>query len=460
MAVWSEVGLRELSPTIRLDAEYHQPIYLENIRFLKSRCPFPVETFSQALLSISGGATPLGADYPEAGVPFLRVQNIMQGYLSLDDVVYISPEAHRKELKRSQLQPNDVLLTITGVSYGKAAFVPPTLGAANINQHSVRMKFKPYLRSEYVAMFLNCRFGKLQSDMKITGVTRPALDYGEINSFLIPVLPNEMQFEIVDLCKQSQHQRTRSLELYAEAEKLLLDALGLNNLNVTHAIAYERDFQEVARAGRFDAEYFHPRYIAILDSIKSHAHTSLRQHALISSGYAWKSEYFLESTDKGEPFIRIRDCKPGTINNAELSRLNTKYAQGENVSKANAGDLVVGMDGVKYFYTSLLHEPCLVNQRVCRVAMAPAAPFTPEYLMLVLNSRIGQSQLLREMTIAQTVGHITNENVRDLLIPLLTADIRAKLSQQVNDSITAREDAQNLLEAAKRRVEEIIEGGA
>ncbi|MBV9467924.1 MAG: hypothetical protein JOZ57_01610, partial [Abitibacteriaceae bacterium] len=75
-------------------------------------------------------------------------------------------------------------------------------------------------------------------------------------------------------------------------------------------------------------------------------------------------------------------------------------------------------------------------------------------------SRVGQSQLLREMTIAQTVGHITNENVRDLLIPLLSDDLRNELSQKVKASITAKDDAQSLLETAKRRVEELIEQGA
>src|SRR5437868_5843619 len=150
MAVWSEVDFEGLSRTGRLDPEYYQPVYIENIAFLKHRCVHPVEPLASLLTSISGGATPRGAEYLDEGVPFLRVQNIMPGYLNLTDVVYISRETHNGELERSRLFPGDVLLTITGVSYGKAAYVPATLGEANINQHSVRMGLKANVLPEYL----------------------------------------------------------------------------------------------------------------------------------------------------------------------------------------------------------------------------------------------------------------------------------------------------------------------
>ena len=80
---------------------------------------------------MSGGATPLGAEYSTEGVPFLRVQNIMQNYFNLSDMVYITKE-QSNEIARSRLKEGDVLLTITGVSYGKSSVVPATLVGANI----------------------------------------------------------------------------------------------------------------------------------------------------------------------------------------------------------------------------------------------------------------------------------------------------------------------------------------
>ena len=234
MAVWSEVGINDLSPTSRIDPEYYQPVYLANIDFLQNRCVYPITPLGKLLTSISGGATPSGAEYPNEGVPFLRVQNIMPGYLSLHDVVYIPELVHNTELKRSKLSPGDVLLTITGVSYGKSAYVTSTLGEANINQHSVRMSVTSEILPEYLTTFLNCRFGKLQTDMKITGITRPALDYGEVRTILVPILPEPFQEEIKEILNKAEQTRQHSLELYVEAENLLLKELGLDTLDLTH----------------------------------------------------------------------------------------------------------------------------------------------------------------------------------------------------------------------------------
>ena len=49
----------------------------------------------EAIVQLTGGATPLGAEYQISGTPFLRVQNIMQNYFSLNDVVYISKNQNK-----------------------------------------------------------------------------------------------------------------------------------------------------------------------------------------------------------------------------------------------------------------------------------------------------------------------------------------------------------------------------
>ena len=63
---------------------------------------------------------------------------------------------------------------------------------ANINQHSVKMTVKnivPY----FLSTFLNCKYGYSQSTRHVVGITRPALDYSAIKSFLIPDLDRKFQ---------------------------------------------------------------------------------------------------------------------------------------------------------------------------------------------------------------------------------------------------------------------------
>ncbi len=72
-----------------------------------------------AVSKIGSGKTPRGGGevYSESGVLFLRSQNVHFDGLRLDDVVYID-DATNAEMAYSSVQPNDVLLNITGDPLG------------------------------------------------------------------------------------------------------------------------------------------------------------------------------------------------------------------------------------------------------------------------------------------------------------------------------------------------------
>ncbi|EOW3814323.1 restriction endonuclease subunit S, partial [Campylobacter coli] len=264
----------------RIDSEYFKKEYLENEAIIKIKDNYAfLENF---IVKMTGGATPLGADYPDKGIPFLRVQNIMQNYFNVEDIVYISQQDD-EYLKRSRLKFNDVLLTITGISYGKSAVVERDLVGANINQHSVKIEVKninPY----FLSTFLNSKFGKLQSDKKITGVTRPALDYQSIKKFLIPIFPMEFQLEIQNLVKDSHKALEESKELYKKAEETLYLELGLdpknplqslldsktNNPTNSLNISIRTLKESFLKTGRLDSEYYQSKYEDIEKFIKSY----------------------------------------------------------------------------------------------------------------------------------------------------------------------------------------------
>lgn len=178
----------------RIDVAFYNKEYFKTINLLDSVAKkdnsYEVSEIRDILSKdekdITGGATPLGAVYLEEGVPFIRVQNVRKNKLELNDLKYIPRFIHEGELNRSQLRPNDVLLTITGVTYGLSAVVPQELTEANMNQHSVRIRVdSSKLLPFYLSFFLNSKLGKVQSDRFVTGSTRPALDYESVKSIKI-----------------------------------------------------------------------------------------------------------------------------------------------------------------------------------------------------------------------------------------------------------------------------------
>jgi type I restriction enzyme S subunit len=82
------------------------------------------------------GSTPRGGKevYQKSGVPFLRSQNVYDDGLRLDDVAFIDLETHGK-MSGTAVEPNDLLLNITGGSIGRCCIVSVGSCPANVSQH-------------------------------------------------------------------------------------------------------------------------------------------------------------------------------------------------------------------------------------------------------------------------------------------------------------------------------------
>lgn len=460
----SAVSVSQLTRTKRIDAECYQPRYLTNIDFLKNDCKYPVVPLGAQLTSITGGATPLGADYPHDGVPFLRVQNIMPGYLDLSDVVYISPEVHSGELKRSQLQFGDVLLTITGMSYGKAAYVPPDLGEANINQHSVRMSLRDGVLPEYVAMFLNSCFGKLQSDRKVTGDTRPALDYEEIRSILLPVPPLAAQKVVSHLLHKAEEKRKLAEQLYAEAERLLSAELGLDRLDLSESLFNVRRVSDVLNASRMDAEHYRQKYYRVLESlgnIGAKEVVPLKQIAPTLTNGHTPLHHDLDVGDT--PFLTAEHVYDFWLDYDNARRVWKEQHETElKRTHLRENDVLITIKGRVGNAVVVDHLPgdVNINQDVALLRLKPG--IHPYYVVGFLNSPAGKS-LMEQMETGQINPFLGLGNLAKVPIPLFDAKrmnaIGENIRQVVSRSYQARQDAKRLLAEAKAEVERLIEGG-
>jgi len=227
---------------------------------------FPSSTLGSVALSLSGGATPSRDDdtlYAESGIAFLRIQNISEQGLALDDVKFITPETHTGLLARTMLEAGDLLMTITG-RIGTAAVVPATILPANINQHIVRIQLdSERVEPQFVADWLNSPAGTSLSNRGVTGTTRIALDYTAVREISLPLPPVDVQRQLVREMDAARQVRQRKL---AEADGLLagLDAYLLDQLGLTPPAEDNRKVFAVRlgqlRGKRMDAPAYQPFY--------------------------------------------------------------------------------------------------------------------------------------------------------------------------------------------------------
>jgi len=148
---------------------------------------------------IGSGITPRGGSeiYVNEGIPLIRSQNVHFDGLHLDDIVFISSQIH-EEMARSRVNPNDVLLNITGASIGRCTVVPSDFGEANVNQHVCIIRPKPHLDSFFVSYYLSCSLIQSLINAIQVGASRQGLTIEDIGSLYIVTPPKIQQQKITN----------------------------------------------------------------------------------------------------------------------------------------------------------------------------------------------------------------------------------------------------------------------
>lgn len=203
----------------RIDPHYYKPEFITHIQRL-NKGPYKVIKFGEIISEMSGGATPKAkgkAYLKDGGIPFLRVQNITEDGIKLEDVKYINEETHNGYLRRSKLKPRDLIFTITG-RIGTVAVVPESFGEGNINQHSVRIHLIDGVNEKYIAFLFNTSLGQSLSLRGVSGGTRIALDYETIKSIPIPLPLRRIQDQISTIMEEAYKVKKQK---EAEAKELL-----------------------------------------------------------------------------------------------------------------------------------------------------------------------------------------------------------------------------------------------
>ncbi|SRR5258706_2302581 len=142
---------------------------------------------------IGSGATPRGGSdvYLLHGeIALIRSQNIYNDGFKKDGLAFITEE-HAKELENVALEPDDILLNITGDSVARCCQVPKELIPARVNQHvAIIRPNKDALDTRYLRYYLITP--QMQDYMLMLasgGATRNALTKGMIESFEISAHP-------------------------------------------------------------------------------------------------------------------------------------------------------------------------------------------------------------------------------------------------------------------------------
>lgn len=451
MAVWSEVDFAELENKLRLEAEFYQPFYLAAYEEIR-RCGLPVVPLRSLCRRVTDGSH-ITPDYQEEGIRFLMVRDVREETIEFENSKFITDELDEK-LKHCKPCRGDVLLSKVG-SIGIAAVVPDDAPEFNIFVSLAVIKGIHGVDPFYLSAFLNSRFGRVQAFRQAKGISQPDLHLQEIREFLVPVPDQASQNLIKSLLLQAKQKRSQSIALYAEAENLLLHELGLDTLDLSHELTYERDFKEVAAADRFDAQYFHPEKQHVLEQLAKLPGKPVSYHfESINETLA------PPATETGE-HIQNYDLDDALRFFLDDIRPMPSHELGSMKKRFKRGDVVVSrlrsyLKEIAVAETSL-ESNCVGSSEFIVLRSTETKQLSPELLVVYLRSSPVQ-KILKWCQNGSNHPRFNEDEMLSIKVPERIFTVQDEVNSIIRKAIQCHSDAKQLLEDAKRQVERLILG--
>ncbi|WP_223775178.1 restriction endonuclease subunit S [Streptomyces sp. 135] len=154
---------------------------------------WPQKHLGEMLEFLTSGSRGWAAHYTDnPGSLFLRIQNVRDGELLMDDVAYVIPP-DTAEARRTRVQSGDVLLSITA-DLGRTAVIPDGLGEAFINQHLSILRSSK-LNPHFLSAFLESPLGRERILGRNRQAVKAGLNFDDVRSLNVPCPPMQFQEE-------------------------------------------------------------------------------------------------------------------------------------------------------------------------------------------------------------------------------------------------------------------------
>lgn len=181
-------------------------------------------TLKNLTTKIGSGATPKGGNenYKNEGISLIRSLNIYNAKFKYKDLAFID-ELQAKSLDGVTIEPNDVLLNITGASVARCCVVPNNILPARVNQHVSILRTKEEELNYIFLCYLlisNEFQNKLLKDSKNNGATREALTKSDLENLPIITPPLELQHQFASIIEKIEAQKAKVKAALKESEDL------------------------------------------------------------------------------------------------------------------------------------------------------------------------------------------------------------------------------------------------
>ncbi len=341
-------------------------------------------------------------------------------------------------------------------STGKMALVDketPMMFSRNVGL--VRLKLENQELAEFLYAYFSCRHGQRLIDRGVTGGTgQLTLPTGYLKRFPIPNFPSLSPL-IKEVVVDSKRKIDESEIQYKSAEQTLLKALGLEDWQPPEPLTYTRRASEALAAKRIDSDFFAPARYAALEKLAETPHRLLRDCCDPIR------ELFDPQDSKGISEVRNFDVTDALKPSLDDSKESVPVEElGSTKKRIQHGDVVISR------LRSYLRQIAVVrtSDEIPAVGsseffvLRPLDGISPDLLMVFLRSAPVQT-ILKYCQEGNQHPRFGEANLLEIPFPDLLLKHSKDITSHIQSSHAARQEAQSLLDRAKRAVEIAIEKG-
>lgn len=451
--------LKDENPFFRIDSDFFGKLVIKALDSVKKHdC---IYFTPKDIVNGPFGSTITSESHRKIGfMPLVRSLNINSGFfISKTNLVYISKEDN-DIIKHSQLNKDDIVLSRVG-SIGFFARIDADLGVCNISSNNIGIKLTDYSEpgKHYIVTYLNTKFAKSLTNRRVSGNVQPKLTVSEICCIPIPTFSVTFYNLISSLILNAERKRKDSFERYGLATSHLLIALGLDNtFDEQENISVKSLSDSFSLTGRLDAEYYQPKYDELFTSLSKQATLPLGGKDGIATTKKSIEPGSDVYCDEGIPFVRVSDVTKFEISKPSIKlpsdvvpNITSLYPQKDTILFSKDGSV-----GIAYKVEKDMN--IITSGALLHLTVENPEEILPDYLTLVLNSKVVQLQAERDSSGA-IIQHWKPSEIEKVVIPMLDIKIQKLISDKVQESFALRRKSEQLLECAKRAVEIAIEEG-
>lgn len=448
---YSIIQKSQLEGALRLDAEYYQPEYLNLVKKLDELHAIPIRNIA---VSVNRKFK------PEKGKSFEYIEiskvDLENGEYNVIDIL----GENTPDRAQWVIEKGDIIISMVRPIRNAVSLISEDIKNLICSSGFAVLKAEK-IEPEYLFVYLKSAPIVKLLDRLTTATMYPAITVEDILNTKIYLRSENFRKGIKDNIINAKKESENSKSLYQQAENLLLEELGLKNFSEKENLSSVVNLSDIKSAHRIDAEYFQDKYKKLIEVVKKHTEIKFLSDLFdFNRGIFISTDYYTEEKTL-TPYLRIKELsEKGGINKEEIIYINEQYA-GEENNKLKINDLVMAIIGDTIGKTNRIDKELVGgyysnNTGRLRIKKEWENKILPECNELIFQSVLIQSQIEKKK--AQTgQPKINDSEIRSIIVPILPKKIQDKIADLVRQSHEARKKAKELLEEAKRKVEELVE---